>query len=201
MISRFLFRSIFPLTGVLLLVAGCASTPYQQSSYMRDESVPPQGSTLVLQQPLELPSDKARVFLQHGRIIRFQDRDRFEPVCSFGLRREGDEPLIRTIEPDRFTIGPARSRANARAEPMPRILLASRRTIPGLLHLSTGMPDRGGGLGYLSFSIEIPLQSDIQPQVDNLICTIDRPAYWRGRVGVGAIRDALGDIAAIRPAE
>lgn len=200
MIPRFRIR--LPLLSLMALlgVAGCATTPYQESLDSRDEAIPAEGSVLVLEQPLELASDAARVFLQGGQVIRFQDRDRFEPVCSFGLRRRGDEPLIRTIEPDRFTTGPARNRAQARAEPVQRILLASRRTSFGLRGLSIGMHDRGGGPGHLTFIVEIPLHSDNQPQVDNLVCALDRPAYWRGRVGLGALRTALGDIATIRPA-
>lgn len=194
---RFIHSPLLAFTA-LLIVAGCTATPYQESLDSRDETIPAEGSILVLEQPLELASDAARVFLQGGRVIRFQDRNRFEPVCSFGLRRRGDEPLIRTIEPDRFTTGPARNRAQARAEPVQRILLANRRTSFGLRGLSMGMHERGGGPGHLTFIVEIPLHSDTQPQVDNLVCAVDRPAYWRGSVGLGALRAALEDIATIR---
>lgn len=188
------------LPAVLLMVAGCAPTPYQQALDARDEVIPPPGSTVTLGQPLELSGDSARVFVQNGRILRFQDRDRFEPWCSFGLRRRGEEPLIRTIEPDHFITGPARNRAQARAVTEHSVLVASRRMSPWLLGLSPASMDRGGGLGHLTFIIELPLRSDTQPQVDNLVCGMDRPAYWRGRIALGEIREALGEIASIRPA-
>lgn len=185
------------ILATLLAVAGCAGpSPYGE----RYQTQIPEGSTLVLEQPLGVASGKARVFMQDGQVARqglLGGLDRFRPRCSFGLERTGSEPLIREIEPDRFRTGTPHTRAHVRHWPGEGIRVAGMSLSIGL-----GSSERGGANpGYLTYAIEIPLSSDRQPQVDDFTCQVDRPGTWRGRLGLEAIREAAGDIVRVELAE
>lgn len=187
---------VVALLGASLLAGGCASTgggPYGE----REETQVPAGSTLVLNERLEMPGTAARVYLQQGRVIRFQDRDRFNPWCSFGLRRDDGGSLPAAIEPGEFRTGPAHNRVHARNAPSGGIRVASRSLSIGLASFS----GPGPGPGHLTWKIEIPLAADGQPHVDDLTCAVDRPPHWRGELGLESIRRALGGVATIRTAD
>lgn len=185
------------ILATFLAVAGCAGpSPYGE----RYQTPIPEGSTLVLEQPLRLASGKARIFMQEGQVIRqslLSGMDRFLPRCSFGLERTGSEPLIRQIEPDRFRTGPPHSRAHVRHWPEEGIRVAGTS-----LSIGFAANDRGGpSPGYLTYVIEIPLSSDRQPQVDDFTCELDRPGTWRGQLGLEAIREAAGGIVRVELAD
>lgn len=184
-------KSAIAVLAVLLLGAGCASP----GGYgpRTDTPVTP-GTVLVIEEGLMLPAGEARVHLQAGRVTRFHDRDRFAPWCSLGLRREGDEPLRQAIEAGRFRVEATRSGARAGMSPLHGVHVAG--TSPGLLAIDRG----GGGLGHLTWYLELRLRSDEQPQVDDLTCAIDRPPDWRGRLGLESVRQALGGLGRIEPA-
>lgn len=185
------------ILATLLAMAGCAGpSPYGE----RYQTPIPQGSTLVLEQPLAVASGKARVFMQDGQVVRqglLSGLDRFRSRCSFGLERTGGEPLIREIEPDRFRTGTPHTRAHVRHWPEQGIRVAG-------MSLSIGLSssERGGANpGYFTYVIEIPLSSSRQPQVDDFTCEVDRPGTWRGRLGLEAIREAAGGIVRVELVE
>ncbi|WP_139150726.1 hypothetical protein [Halofilum ochraceum] len=175
----------------LLVGAGCASpgTPGSRT----DTPIAP-GSVLVLEEGMLLPTDDARVHFQAGRVTRYHDRNRFAPWCSLGLREDGDEPLQQAIKPGRFRVEAARSGARAGTSPLRGLRVAG--TVPTL----AGMHPGGGGLGHLTWYLELRLHSEEQPQVDDLTCAIDRPPDWRGRLGLESVRQALSGLGRIVPA-
>lgn len=184
------------ILGVMLFTGGCASTG--SGGYgSNEESGLAAGSTVVLNERLDLRGHANRVYLQHGRVIRFQDRDRFDPWCSFGLRRQGDEPLPPAIEPDRFRTGPAHNSAHARALPPEGVRVASR----DLRFILATFSGPGPSPGHVTHVVKVPLTADGQPQVRDLTCAVDRDTSWRGTVGVESMRAAVGDIVTIIPAE
>lgn len=192
-------RAIRAGTAILAsaLVAGCAGpSPLGP----RDQDAVPAGSTLVLERALEVPGGSARVFLQDGRVVRdglVSGMNRFRPRCSFGLERVDNEPLMNTIEPDRFETGTAYNRAYVRNHFEGGVQVAS--AADGIQLASS---ERGGpGPGHLTHVVEIPLSSAQQPQVADLTCRQDLPPNWRGELGLQAIREATGDIVTIEPAE
>lgn len=194
-------RSTAALAAATVLVAGCAGTgpgPLGE----RYQTPIPEGSTLVLEQDLQVPSGEARVFMQNGRVMRdavLGGMDRFKPRCSFGLERRGSERLVSTIEADRFTTGPARTRAYVRNWPDEGVQVAGRSLSFGF---GLAMNDSGGpDIGYLTYVLEIPVSSPDQPQVDDFTCKVDKPKNWRGKLGLEAIREAAGDLVTVERAE
>lgn len=175
---------------LLLAVAlvGCAAGPGHEARV--DTPVRP-GATLELREPLPLPAADARVYFQAGQVTRFHDRDRFAPWCSIGVRRSADGTLPDAIEPGRFMVVDVRSGARAGRLPGAGVKLASR----------MAMLDRGGSLGHLTWTVEMRLDSVSQPRVDDLRCAVDRAPDWRGRLGLESIRQALGDLGRISPAD
>lgn len=194
-------RSTTALAAATVFVASCAgSGPGPLGE--RYQTPIPQGSTLVLEQDLQVPSGDARVFMQGGRVMRdalLGGMDRFKPRCSFGLERQGDERLVATIEADRFTTGPARTRAYVRHWPEEGIQVAGRSLSFGI---GLAMNDAGGAdIGYLTYVLEIPVSSSGQPQVDDFTCKVDKPKNWQGKLGLEAIREAAGDLVTVELAE
>lgn len=180
------------LPAALLLGAGCASS--RDTGPRVDTRIDP-GSVLVIEEGMMLPAGEARVHFQAGRVTRFHDRNRFAPWCSLGLRRDGDEALQQAIKPGRFRVEATRSGARAQASPLHGIRVAG--PFPAL----AGMDRGGGGLGHLTWYLELRLHSGEQPQVDDLTCAIDRPPDWRGRLGLESVRQALGGLGRIVPAD
>jgi len=175
------------LIGVIAGVAGCAGDSVYGHRY---ETPIPEGSTVVLEQPLELASGSARAFMQSGEVIRpglLSGVDRFRPVCSFGLEKVDDEPLIRKIEPDRFETGEQYNTTHVRAWPAEGLQVAN-------------MGGAGPYPGFLTYEVQIPLASPRQPQVDDLTCEVDRPPNWNGELGLETIAEAVGDIVRIERA-
>lgn len=180
------------LTVVALLVgAGCASPG---SSGPRIDTPVASGSVLVIDEGMMLPADEARIHFQAGRVTRYHDRDRFAPWCSLGLRRGEGESLQQAIRPGRFHVQATRSGARAETSPPQALRVA------GPLASLAGRERGGGGLGHLTWYLELRLRSDEQPQVDDLTCAIDRPPDWRGRLGLESVRQALGGLGRIVPA-
>ena len=183
---------IVVLAAAVLALAGCATGP--DPGAPRYQTRIPEGSVLVLERALELPPGRARVYLQGGRVAGSASGiDRFEPSCSFGLERVGDEPLVETIEPDRFRTGAARNRDYADSSTTVGIGLA-RSTVSFAFGIGFRFGVGGMGDGSGSERLEIPLSSPRQPQVDDLTCTVDRPHRRGGRLGLEAIQQAAGDL-------
>ena len=147
-------------------------------------------STITLERPLALPAGDARVYVQDGEIIRQQDRNRFEPWCTFSVRKRGaDAELIDTIERGRFLAG----------EPLRWSPPES--TPPGMRGVAVGLwpaglPD-GGTPGLYTWYTRYPLRSDGQPQVDTLTCGYDGDSL-DGHLTLEEIRQTLGEIATVR---
>lgn len=179
------------MLAALLLAVGCASSGH--SGPRTDTPVVP-GSALVIEEGMMLPAEEARVHFQDGRVTRFHDRNRFAPWCSLGLRRAGEEPLQQAIRPGRFRVEATRSGARAETSPLHGVRVA------GAFPVLAGLERGGGGLGHLTWYLELRLHSDEQPQVDDLICALDRPPDWRGRLGLESVRQALGGLGRIVPA-
>lgn len=183
--------SAITVLAALLLGAGCASPG---SSGPRTDTPLAPGSVLVIEEGMMLPADEARVHFQAGRVTRYHDRNRFAPWCSLGLRREEGESLQQAIRPGRFRVEATRSGARAGTSPLHGLRVAG--SFPSLAGLDRG----GGGLGHLTWYLELRLHSEGQPQVDDLTCAIDRPPDWRGRLGLESVRQALGGLGRIVPA-
>ena len=172
---------------VAMMATGCAATgDGDYGSRVFDVS------TVVLERPLDLSRGDARVYVQDGEVIRQQDRNRFEPWCSFTVRkRSGDADRIAMIEPDRFLAG----------EPVRWSPPES--TPPGMrgvsLGIRIGLPE-GGTPGMYTWYTRFRLRSDSQPQVDTLTCGYDGDSL-DGHLTLEQIRATLGDVGTVRTLE
>lgn len=174
-----------------VLVAGCAGT----GGYRNIVSA---GSAVELHQALRLPAGSARVHIQGGRVVSEAEINRFLVHCSFGLRRQGDEPLVDTIEPDRFElVRPSRSGYWVERSGDDGVQVAARGLLTaGMLFEDDGPPE------YL-FYTELPLRSERQPQVDDLTCRYDAaqfPYIAGDPPTLDQINATLGEIATVRAA-
>lgn len=186
--TRRLLREAMLAAVAAALLSGCAAS----RSYSRgDEPAIAAGASVIVEQPLRVSGGRARVFLQNGEIIRFQDRNRFEPWCSVGLDHQAPSGQAETIEPGRFEAGQPRRGARADAGGSDGVRLASAAGV------TLASADRGGGLGTLTHYLEVPLASSQQPDVRELRCAVDRQPRWRGRITEAFIRSALGERARI----
>jgi len=175
------------LTGTL--AAGCAAVGNRGDG----QPAIPAGSSVQVNEVLALPTGAARVHIQGGRTMPQGDLNRFEPYCSFGLRKQaGDTSLVSTIRPGTFTTGASREGARTERERSRPVLVASR------LPLWTERELRGG-VGRLIYYVRVALHSPQQPQVDDLTCQYERDDALRPPYFTRAqIRTALGGLASIR---
>ncbi|HEB95000.1 MAG TPA: hypothetical protein ENI96_01050 [Sedimenticola thiotaurini] len=175
----------------VMLLAGC-SAPLLQ------ETAPPQfnaGSWLVLQQPVEVPADRSRVFFQGGRVLPDARFDQYRPSCDLEIRDLASEP--RRIEPDRFVI--TRIEYGEEAVALLRELAATR-----LAGVGIGIGGGGVGVGVGTFwwgrgqsifrYVRLWLRSERQPGVMRLTCRGAWEDYFRASPpNAVEIRIALGD--------
>lgn len=69
----------------------------------RDDRLPPKGSTIVLNQPLETAFGGAKAYVQFGKPVTKSDRRAFFPACYFYLdtiNQSGSQ----TVQPAQFTV-------------------------------------------------------------------------------------------------
>jgi len=93
--ARRLFVFLLPF---LLLACDTVPAKSEDSPYY---SIPA-GSMLVLHQTVTIPTNRASVYLQGGRITPFSDVDQYYPHCKFELNTLKDVPQM--VEPDTFEI-------------------------------------------------------------------------------------------------
>jgi hypothetical protein len=176
-------------TGLLLLLAGCASleSPNPASPYY---AYPP-GWVVRLNQPLTIPSNAATVRLQYGGVVPRNGVQEHDPYCVVELNTVSDKP--QTLEPGRFEVWwVTRSVEILAAAPSPFIKAAS------------GMDGSGALPQY--YKTEFHLRSALQPNIRSMTCAWNQmtPGHrpLMRPLTLGEIRGALGDwITLIPPGE
>ena len=88
---------IIALTLVVVSLAACRTTDSRDESSI-DFRIKP-GSRLILNEKLVLPSDRRRVYLQFGKVMKKREDD-YSTSCYFRVLNEDTT----VIEPDTFTI-------------------------------------------------------------------------------------------------
>jgi len=178
--------------GLSALLAACAGGRYaaERASYPQL----PAGSRIELLQRLEIPEGHARSFVQHGRAVAPQARDRRAVHCNFevdAVRMPGDPAQF--IEPDIFTVSGSRWRHEYGALPL---RLAVGDDLP-----EWQMRSLFDGPNYSEHTVSLRLQSARQPQLRALHCTQRTAWPHSGRQPTRAqIAAALGAVARLIPA-
>lgn len=88
----YLSASVLPA----LLIAGCQSQDYAYSM-PRSSSY-----TVALHQALPIAPERARIFLQNGKVIGKSELDQYQPHCGFEVRKL--MPVVQTIESEDFVV-------------------------------------------------------------------------------------------------
>ena len=173
------------LLGVsaLLLLAGCDYIAETSRTYHLQHDIP-DGSVLVVEQPLQVAPGRRDIYIQYGRVQPFGGIDRFYPHCEIVLRHLSDD--ARVLSPgryeifsagpyvDRYTLGPT----------------ATQLTSLGL----GGDPPPYPQLYATRMKLRGPAGSD----VDEMICgELFEPAEAR-YPGIDDIRAVLGELARLQ---
>ncbi len=150
----------------------------------KDEKSPfyavPAGSRIVLHHDLQIPPDRARVYLQNGKVVKGPSP--FSPYCQFEVNDV--LPAGQTLKADEFMV---------RKTQMAEEFIASRS--PFIMAASGG---GNSGSRDLLLAWHLWLESPRQPNVRRMICggKIDTP-YRARRPSINEIRAQLGDIATL----
>ena len=180
------FRLI-PVVIATLFLAACQTTPTGAPDSQFFGLGP--GSTVVLNQSLDVPAKKSVAYVVEGRSVR--KTRMYYPYCYFEMlrpRSEFTQPT--TIEADTFSVKSVSRRKDIASSG--QIMFAS---VDVGINLAGSFVGGGTNQHYLNTYIE--LESERQPQVKNLICGIfGHPAdvNW---LNVPAINEQLGPIATL----
>lgn len=172
--------------SLLLPIAGCQYSNYvYETPNDRPWSIPPKGTVLELRQPLVFSPGSSRAYIQDGEAKPINGFDHFRPWCQFYLYEPQEAMKVtRTIEPDQFTV--VRSGQGVS------------------FALANPVNVAGNGTSYLMASDEagaqkltttIKLNSEKQPQLQDLKCSTTNDARRDNFVSVNQILATLGGYA------
>lgn len=172
-------RTILAVSGIALISACSISS----SGYATGSSVTP-ASIVIVNQHLEIPDRKARVYVQNGAITAKRDLDPWSIYCSVLMQKlhsAGDPKL--SVSPGQFEI--FKVRENYEHQDFAGNFVAS-----------------AGEWNFVPpiviFRIEMRLNSVLQPDVRSLICAKQVESYARHYPTIAEMRAALGDTIEIK---
>ncbi|MDZ7752303.1 MAG: hypothetical protein U5S82_11675 [Gammaproteobacteria bacterium] len=179
------------LTAVVVFLAGCAAIA---PDHLEGDSryAIPAGSTLMLNEAIELPGRGDLLYLQHGRTLRFSSVQEVYPHCYIETRQRPEGPL--RVVPTTFTITEVGRSFHFSWLPPGG---------PGGIMPTSGGGSGGDGGSALSQWFYVTRMSlrPAEPSVDvyRLTCLADRldasgPETERHHLTVAQIRETLGDI-------
>jgi len=166
------------LSVVGLLAIGLTGCSYQAPKDIGSSFYsPPVGSTLTLNQSIEIPANNTQVRIQDGKIIKsYWSLDAYYPNCNFELRDIA--PVERTVKPDTFNIS--------------RVI---RDTENVMLNRPTVVAGSGdGGPPTVDYMTIMELYSANQPDVVRISCQHWNEANDGEHLNIKQIRKTLGDI-------
>lgn len=180
---------------ITCIVTACASGPYPvTSSYFNI----PAGSQIELKQPLTIAPNRARVYLQYGKVVSEREKDRYQPHCWFLSWKVLETP--QPINVGTFTV--LRSQKDeeiVRKDSNIKLASNSPRVGVGVGVTVGGSMDPLGGSAPLAvvYTTQIHIHSDRQPDIRMLECSHwDDPSSGE-HLTVEQMQNALGDIATI----
>ena len=149
-----------------------------------------EGSTLVLNQELQIPADAARVSIQNGEVRPYGLVNEFSPYCEFEVVQV--KPTAQSVTPDEFVIHRVVHRTFS-------VSLSPGTTAS--LGLTIGLSG-GDGPRQTFYATVLYLHSDRQPDVLKLTCESDRRVFpgiaYARHLTVSEIQEALGAILTLR---
>jgi hypothetical protein len=169
---KLIIRTILVAAGISI-TSGCAVKP----------SVNPV-SIVQVNQPLEIPNRKARVYIQNGEVTAKRDLDPWSIYCSVLMQdlHSAGEPKL-TVSPGQFAI--IKVREYKEHQNFPGTFVASLREwhyVPPIV----------------IFQVEMRLKLAEQPGVRALICTKQVRSYGRHYPTLAEMRISLGNMIEIK---
>jgi hypothetical protein len=166
----------------LLALAGCAIpvAPDENSPYY----LVPVGSTLKLNQPVDIHAHRARAYIQGGRVLSFPEVKLYYPHCTLEIRTLKD--TVQTVQPGTFTIRKVVQNLND------GVSSGQRQLAHGGIRLVSGSD---GGLPILMYATHLYLYSGEQPDVLRLTCQQMNETNSRAvHVTIREMRTTLGSL-------
>jgi len=155
-----------------LVLASCSGVSLKYRPVTIKELVPV-GSTVRLIAPIEIPADRAYVFIANGKVMplkNYNTVDVRKPYCRFGFAKSA--PVVRQIQPDSFRITKIvewEDYHGSIGNPQwARLDLADMSIHAGF---RSGVMDfNDGGPSIIMYATIMTLHSDRQPGVNELVC-------------------------------
>ncbi len=152
-----------------------------QSVDTRNENSPysqiPAGATLILNKNIDIPADKAAVYIQNGQLLFASGQiHEYDPHCKLEMRAIKGTP--QPVKADRFTVTRVRQES-----------------VFGMAE-SIQLADAGGSPSPAQemYSTLLDLRSDRQPEVFRLTCQRWEDRYRALPLSVAQIRGTLSDL-------
>ena len=96
----FNLKQLYGVLVIIAVLAGCSS------HYVKDEGsvfyAVPVGSTLVLNQQVNISGDQVAVYVQNGELMQYDEVNFYLPNCKFEIYTMSEQP--RTVQADTFEI-------------------------------------------------------------------------------------------------
>ena len=172
-----------PILGTLWLMMTACATPPAGPTFA---FTVPAGSTLVLQQPVEVPAYRGRAYIQGGKVIRFSKQDQYKPYCRLELRNVPETTFW--VEPQTLEI--YRVYREVEEVSVDRVRLAS---------LTTMLVSDGGGSSVMTTVFS--LRSARQPNIQRLVCEHWEDATEAEHLTLDQVHKVLGEIGMLKVLE
>ena len=165
------------LVSLLLVLTACQTYPTlnEDSPY----SAVPRESRLILHKAIALAPEQTRVYLQHGGVVPFENRDAFYAHCRIEL--SPTKQIAPTIEPDEFVIYKVTQQILVSDGPPPGQLLAG------------GSGSDKDGIDSKLYARILHLRSARQPGVLRLRCQRWDDLAFSKHLSISEIRETLGN--------
>ena len=176
---KLIVKTVVAVSGIAL-ISGCSVTSSRYSSN------PPVSSASIVQinQQLEIPNEKARVYIQGGTVTAKRDLDPWSIYCSVLMQKvhRGGEPKL-TVTPGQFEIIKVRE-------------YKEQQYFPGNFVASIGGSEYSPPV--VIFRLDMRLKLAEQPDVRSLICAKQVEGYGRHYPTLAEIKIALGNAIEIK---
>ncbi len=173
----------------LFLLSACASLNMESEQARLKRLVSP-GTIIELHEPLTVPMDYSRTFIQDGKSVISRELEVRSPYCQF-YRFETQQELqtVRVIQPDRFSVIGTSTRMHL-ASVDPNMLSMGR-------SMSVVRPRYENFLSESTLQTIIKIKSEKQPAVVELTCMIFSFPHQKNYVTFDEIIETLGDLVTI----
>jgi hypothetical protein len=158
----------------ILLTSGCAG--FLSTG---EGSVTP-GSVVQVKQPIEIPDNKHRVYIQFGEFISYKSLDEGSSYCSFLMQSKNSKRgSLVTVAPENFEVVKVSRSVDE----------SSSLNLPGRYYARNSET-----VNVLAYKLDMRLKSEQQPEVRSLICAKHVIGYGNKYPKLEEMNEALGDI-------